>query len=46
MHPPEAIPLRNIKTKAIIKALPILFLRFWVFLKELGQIRDAMVCLI
>ena len=26
MHPPETIPLRNIKAKTIIKALPILFL--------------------
>ena len=31
MHPPEAIPLRNIKAKAIIKVLPILFLLLWIF---------------
>ena len=43
MHPPEAIPLRNIKVKTIIKVLPILFLLLWVFLKQLSQIRDPML---
>ena len=34
-----AIPLRNIKTNTLIKALTILFLLLWVFLKHLSQMR-------
>ena len=34
-----AIPLRNIKTKTIIKALTMLVLLWWVFLKQLTQMR-------
>ena len=33
------IPLRNIKVNAIIKALTILFLHLWVFLKQFSQKR-------
>jgi hypothetical protein len=40
---PEAIPLSNIKAKTITKALTIFVLRLWVFEKQFGQIRDAMV---
>ena len=43
---PEAIPLRNTKAKTIIKALPILVLLLWVFLKQFSQIRDPIVVLI
>ena len=32
-----AIPLRNIKANTIIKALTILFLLLWFFLKHLSQ---------
>jgi hypothetical protein len=46
VDPPEAIPLRNIKAKTIIKVLTISFLLLWVFLKQLSQIRDPMLCLI
>ena len=34
-----AIPLRNIKANTIIKALTILVLLWWVFLKQLSQMR-------
>ena len=34
-----AIPLRNIKANTLIKALTILFLLLWVFLKHLSQMR-------
>jgi hypothetical protein len=34
-----AIPIRNIKANTIIKALIILFLLLWVFLKQLSQKR-------
>ena len=34
-----AIPLRNIKANVIIKALTILVLLWWVFLKQLSQMR-------
>ena len=34
-----AIPLRNIKVNAIIKALTILVLLWWVFLKQFSQMR-------
>jgi hypothetical protein len=37
---PEAIPL--IKAKTIIKALTILFLLLWVFLKQFCQIRVSL----
>ena len=43
---PEANPLRNTKAKTIIKALPILVLLLWVFLKQFSQIRDPIVVLI
>jgi hypothetical protein len=32
-----AIPLRNIKDNTIIKALHMVFLLLWVFLKQLSQ---------
>ena len=35
----KAIPLRNIKANTIIKALTILVLLWWVFLKQLSQMR-------
>jgi putative alpha-1,2-mannosidase len=34
-----AIPLRNSKANTVIKALTILFLLLWVFLKPLSQMR-------
>ena len=34
-----ALPLRNIQPKTIIKALTILVLLWWVFLKQLSQMR-------
>jgi hypothetical protein len=34
-----ALPLRNIQAKTIIKALTILVLLWWVFLKQLSQMR-------
>jgi hypothetical protein len=43
---PEAIPLRNIKAKTIIKALTILVFLLWVFLNQFSQIRDPIVFLI
>ena len=42
---PEAIPLSNSKAKTIIKALTILFLLLWVFLKQFCQIRDPILFL-
>ena len=41
---PEAIPL--IKAKTITKALTILVLLLWFFLKQFSQIRDPIVFLI
>ena len=43
---PEAIPLSNIKAKTITKALTILVLLLWFFLKQFSQIRDPIVFLI
>jgi hypothetical protein len=43
---PEAIPLSNIKAKTITKALTMLVLLLWVFLKQFSQSRDPIVFLI
>ena len=42
----EVIPLSNIKAKTITKALTVLVLLLWVFLKQFSQIRDPNVFLI
>ena len=45
LHFPEAIPLRNIKTKTIVRAL-VKFFTFVGFLSQFSLIRVQMLCLV